>query len=477
MASRIWIGRDNLLVDSATLSARTDEGGDYALSNLQYHQLEPPFRTAGKAVELDGTNDYLYVPHHADFDITGDLTLEVLMKTDGIGTTTHLINKYDATDGYVLIKQLDEIRVYIYNSGTTTCNIGTTSVNLVAGTWYRIKAVYDASAQEISIYVNGTEVARANNSTQTGCVLTGTIPAAIGTNTTRVTIGGSAAGAGLFNGEIALAAIANAEADNGGWLNITSCVAYWNFDNSDGTDSSGNGHDLTEVSLSSADYNNCTAYQWIGFHFSSAQNPTLLFIDRRHNLSSSATMRLFRGAWYWSSTDNSVVTPPVTAGQPVVSRFSSTATTDWWLEIHDPDNPDGYIELPFIYLGQSQAFTSASFSLNRNKGTGRTTTQVRTEAGNIRTAVKSEQYTYCQGMFYPAEGADLTELRAAAAYASQGKVIVFCYDSDDEDDNTWAMYWLNAAEFGASLLRMKDGDSNAEVEAVQMELLELVESA
>ena len=475
MGSRLWIGRDNPLIDAATITARSDEGGDYALSNLQFHQLEPPYRTAAKALELDGANDYAWVADHADFDIVGDLTLEILIEPDTVAGTPWLIDKLGANDGYLLRLDGDEIAVFI--RGITNCQITTTAANLLVDTWYRIKAIYDASAEEVSIFLNGIEIARATDLAQTGCVLVGNIPAAIVANPVRFTIGADSTNANKFNGEIGFAGIDNAEHDNGGYLDPSGCAGYWNFDDSDLTDSSGNGHTLTGVSIDSSNYQDCTAFAWIGIEYDATQNPKGLFVDPRNNLATGATWKLCRGDWF--STYELIDSGTVTENEPIISLPDDNTNTKWWLEFHEADNADGYLEFSFIYLGQRLALTAASLSLNRIKAPQmRTITQVRTEAGNIRTSIKSNLYVHILSSIYPMEGADLVEMLAAAAYASQGHVIIFCYDSEDAVNNTWAMYWLDAATFSPQLMRQRGpAGGEEEIESAEIDFLQLIESA
>ena len=211
------------------------------------------------ALDLDGANDYAWVADHADFDITSDLTIETRINPDAVAGVQMLLHKRSATDGWSLELSGDEARLYLHNAADSDADVVTTTANLTAGSYQTIKAVYDASAQEISFYLAGVEIARANNTAQENCTLVGVIPASIGVNATRVTVGADAAGANRFNGQIEFIGVEAAENDNGDALAKIGSRAYWNMNQrlnaaGDLPDQSGNEHDLTVVHLADADF-------------------------------------------------------------------------------------------------------------------------------------------------------------------------------------------------------------------------------
>ena len=131
---------------------------------------------------------------HADFDITGHMTIETLVymaAAPGGGFGFYLIDKYDGSGGYLLsINPSLKVQLRLSSTAISTCD-----TVLSALTWYRIKVVYDASAQEVTWYINGSSAP---------ATVTGTIPASIGTNSTDVHIGTNyLASTAFFNGLIA----------------------------------------------------------------------------------------------------------------------------------------------------------------------------------------------------------------------------------------------------------------------------------
>ena len=216
------------------------------------------------ALDLDGANDYAWVADHADFDITSDLTIECHINPDVVAGTQFLLDKGGVTalqNAYGLELVGDEIRMFGTANGApgTLWIVGTTVANLLINTWYTIKAVYDAGATEVSIYLDGIEIARANNVHQEFCTLAGTIPAANFSSTTRVTIGADSANGNKFNGEIDFIGVEARENDNGDALAKIGSRGYWNMNQrlnaaGDLPDQSGNEHDLTVVHLADADF-------------------------------------------------------------------------------------------------------------------------------------------------------------------------------------------------------------------------------
>ncbi len=459
---KTYIGSDNFITEIGTVTARTeadDPAGIVTLfdaTNLQKTRLLPQYRTDDQALELDGTNDYAWVADHADFDITGDLTIECLFNPDDLLGAQAFLDKLGANDGYRLQLTGDELRLFI--RGATNCDVVTTTANLSADTWYRAKAVYDASAEEISFFLDGIEIARATDGVQTNCTLVGNIPAAIGANAIRVTIGADAGGGTLFDGEIGFIGIDNAEHDNGGYLDPSGCAGYWPMDTAlvggEIEDVSGNDHNLTAISITSANFDFITTHAWVGATLSTTSVPTALVIDRRHNLTSSATVALFKGDWF--STYVLVDTATVVAGEAIVLRDSAWVATDtqWWIEVHDPTNGADFISLPYVWLGRHHEFGDTSIGEELSFGSPRTNTPIPTSLGNLATLVKSDPYRVIVGVLPDLTGTDLIEVSDAIDAALEGKPLLFGYDTDDEGEHTRIMYWLNALEL-RGLLKAK----------------------
>ena len=353
MGKPYW-GYENYLMGS-TVTART-ASTVYPATNLGLYTMHR-WRSASKCVVLDGVEDYFWIADAAWNSYTGDFHFEWLCKPATIDTSSTedlIIDKWGVAGQRAFsVRQVnDDLLILLSSNGTDTAALIAFAA-VFAVQWDRFDLDYDASAAELALYVNGVESGRATAASGTGTatVISGSVPTSLHGSNTRLTIGSNYDGSlNFWAGSLGFVALDNAENDDGGYLYPTTCDAYYNFDSSSGADSSGNGRTLTAVSLSSGDYTNCTAYMFIMFTLPATQNPTFLFLDRRHNLTSTATVRLLRGD-RGAAYDSVSYISSITAGQPVVSRFSSTTTNKWWLEINDPDNSDGYLEIPYVYLG------------------------------------------------------------------------------------------------------------------------------
>ncbi len=449
---KTYIGSNNFVTEIGTVTARTEADDPAGLvtmfdaSNLQRTRLLPQYRTDDLAVDLDGADDYAWVADHADFDITSDLTIECLVIPDAVAGTQVLLDKIVGATGYQLSLEGDELRMSINGVANRE---ETTGANLVVDTPYRCKGAYEAAAQTITLRVDGVLEPSAT---------AGVIPAAITANAARVTIGADSANANKLNGEIGFIGLAPANYNHGGYVNPVSCVGYWDMDAGlvggvipDGSLFS---HDLTVVSIDSSNFDFITTHAWVGFALSATSVPTALVIDRRHNLTSSATVRLLKGNWF--GTYNVVDTVTVVAGEAIVLRDTTWVATDtqWWIEVHDPTNGGDFISLPYIWLGMHHEFADTSIGEHLQFGTPRTSTPIPTSLGNIATLVKSDPYRVIAGDLPDLTGTDLIEVGDAIDAALQGKPLLVGYDTDDEGEHTRIMYWLNALEL-RGLLRAK----------------------
>lgn len=273
MATTPSIGSVNMATDEDLTVTAYSEDDYYPADNQNLNRVKP-WRTSDKKLEFDGVAAGAYVADHADFDITGDFTFEwrgFLDKVTGVQT---LCDKYITDTGYNVQVVGDEIRVRLGKSAATM-TLTTTAANLTVDTNTLIKTVYDASAAEISFWVNHVEIARGNNSTQTNCTLSGTIPTSIDTNSENFSIGiNSRLNDNHFDGKKVHVRIIDEEHDNAGYLNPSICIGAWNL-RSDLTDISGNGHDLTWTR--GLDLNGTNEFAYVADHadFDATTNLTL----------------------------------------------------------------------------------------------------------------------------------------------------------------------------------------------------------
>jgi len=437
----------NFLAETGVTATARTQNSTYPASNILRPNVTHLYRSDSKCVVLDGATKYFWIADAAWNSYIGDFHFGWLCKPATIDTgaaIAPIIDKWGAAGqrAYRVSQADTDIRVVLSSNKTDTAAEVTFTGVFTAATWKRFDLDYDASAAQLALYINGVESGRAtaNAGTGTATVTYGSVPNSIGDGTTRLTIGADSSVAYLWGGSLALMTFRGVEKDNGGWSDATVCDAYYNFDSSNANDSSGNNRHLTAVSLDSGDYSNCTAYQWIGIIMSSALRPTQLMIDRRHNLSTGATVRVLNGSWF-SSYSSKGYTASVTAGNPVVLTLTTGGSAYQWLEINDPNNSDGYIEIPHVWLGEWQdlgmAFGDEGGYLRRPVVAGRGA------ASTILTRVGSRigPVLYEFELPWKFKDADRAIWEAAMAYAATDP-IVLVLDRDNPDNTAYLVDWL-----------------------------------
>jgi len=436
------ISYHNFLNETGVVVTARTQNSTYPASNILKPNVTHLYRSNSKCVVLDGATKYFWIADAAWNSYTGDFCFEFWFRPNAHDVSGRVIDKWGAAGqrAYCVLQVNDDLRVLFSSNGTDTAATVTFNDVLYGGRYDHFKLCYTAAGANIGLYKNGIESGRVINTTPSGTAsITGAVPTSLRDGTTALAIGADNAGASPLAGKLGFVGLDNAPNDNGGYLQPSLCDAYYDFDNSDGSDSSGNGRTLTAVSLSSGDYVNNAAYQWIGFLLPATQNPTFLFLDRRHNLTSTATVKLLRSGWYGSY--NLIASESVTAGKPVAARFSTTANQYWWLEINDPANTDGYIEIPHVWLGQwqalAQSFGDEGGYLRRAVVAGRgATSTILTRVGS-----RIGPVVYEFELPWKFKDPDRAIWEAAMAYAATDP-IVLALNRDDLDDTTYLVDWL-----------------------------------
>ncbi len=160
--------------------------------------------TAGNALSFDGVDDYVEIPDDNSLDITGDLTLEAWIEPDRVYYTAQgeIIGKWvvgNASYWFAIRDGQLQMRISAY--GSDYYNIEETSVaNLSINTWYHVVGVYDASEQDIKLYINGV--------VEESTTVDGIIPSIIHSGSAKVKIGGFSPGY-YFDGIIDEVAVYN----------------------------------------------------------------------------------------------------------------------------------------------------------------------------------------------------------------------------------------------------------------------------
>lgn len=344
MSKPYWL-LDNLCTRPGSAIAARTAASAYPADNLRRESLFPPWRSDDRAVVLDGLGEYAHTADHADFDISGDLTIEFLARPENLDSGSRwLVHKLGAADGYGVRQNGAELILALNGAVTITTTGGALSAH-----WGRFRIVYRAATASVAIWRNGQLIALADNAGQSGCVLSGTIPGAIAANGVRLTFGANAAGAECFTGGLAYGAIAAVAADDAGWLSPQSCRGYWRFEAVPTPDLSGRGHTLTAVGLDAGNIVSCCAAHWLSIA-GAGESVDSLFVDRRHNLSTGAHIELWRGLP--DDAPELITDVAVQAGQAIVISFAPESGGMFTLVIDDPGNAEGFLQIAHLCLGR-----------------------------------------------------------------------------------------------------------------------------
>ncbi len=439
-----YLASENLLLESDTVLSANAESLIYPVSNLGYgkNQVLDIFRTADGALELNGTDEYAWVLDHNDFDIVGDFTLEGLINITTLDTNGIIVRIYDKSTSIYTAQIDNELRLSLFGSVHSGSKLWT----IPAIGWYRFKWAYDVATAVVTLHINGT--GETGNLSSSGGLDPGE---AIGTNSSRVTIGARSTGTNIFTGKIAYIGIAPAKYDNGAYLDPLTCAGYWSMDsgldeNGKIPDVSGNAHALTVNNIDITNFVNNTAKQWIGFNFSSNQTPQFLFGDRRHNMQDGAEISWYRGDWYSTSTTPELLgTVTIEAGKAFLIRLGSLSTedTNFFIEMDDPGNPLNHLDIPFLYLGSFDTLINAAGPGYQENDI----TSIIVVTSNIQTL---KRYGKSGARFdlelpFELDSVDLAIWKNARVSALINPVVY--YLGGTENVNTAAYEWVNANAF------------------------------
>ena len=121
--------------------------------------------------DFDGTNDYVNLGTNSGLNLLNGGTVTMWVNTDNI-TDKRFAGKGSNGAWELLSETTDNKVKFRVNDGTVKNVVGTTALS--DGTWYHVGAVYDKSAGEIKIYINGTLEATTSSIGQIATISTAT---------------------------------------------------------------------------------------------------------------------------------------------------------------------------------------------------------------------------------------------------------------------------------------------------------------
>jgi len=182
------------------------------------------YATNTKALDFDGSNDYVSVAHSSDLSITGAMSITAWVNPDSLSGFPMFVSKRASSGhAYQFYSTSNKLN---YNNGTIVQSTGTIST----GAWTHVGVTFDGSGG-VSFYINGSSAGTATAAT--------TNP----TNTQAVDLGRAYNG-NYFNGKMDEVAIFNSVLTSSQISNIyinklyPEMVSFWRFED-DVTDSVG----------------------------------------------------------------------------------------------------------------------------------------------------------------------------------------------------------------------------------------------
>lgn len=424
-----WISYENSIFD-ATLTAMT-ENAFHPVANLNTKALYPAYRSADRALNLNGTDEYM-TSASADFAYTTKFALEWSGKLSSAATSDeHLVYRFGGGNGYIVtFENGNKIAVFLDTAAILETDTLPNDDQI-------IKVYYNGGVATpvLSIWVDDVEVVKAEGASITSGsgTLTGTIPATITNSGTTLYVAANDSGLETWGGTIGHVALTNqiGVSDNSrARLDPSMTDGYWTFDEDDLTDSSGNGNDLTGVGIDSTNYVDYTSFQWVWASYLAIQTFDYLVIDRRHNLTSNANIIVHSLNPYNNATVI-LATSAVVAGEAITIDLTA-AIANIWIEFNDSDNPDGYLEIPYIHLTPSKIDLNRSW-LNDGDYSDQNNVTIRVTDGGSRVGqVKTESPLWRHtGTYRPLNTSDQQDMLAAIKATDRGIIPIALGDDND----------------------------------------------
>ncbi|HLC93643.1 MAG TPA: LamG domain-containing protein, partial [Patescibacteria group bacterium] len=112
----------------------------------------------GKALNLDGTDDYASITDNAVLSITDSLSLSAWIYRDNTSREEMILGKWNETSqrSYILYVSSGDLLVFgVSVDGAPGVAVNSSTVTLSSGQWYHVAATFDPTTQTGAVYVNG----------------------------------------------------------------------------------------------------------------------------------------------------------------------------------------------------------------------------------------------------------------------------------------------------------------------------------
>jgi hypothetical protein len=410
-------------------------------SGLLGKSLFPGYRSGGdKALSLNGIDEYAH-SSDADFGFTTQFAIETYIVNENEFVSSHhtYASKSDyGTLGYIF-RRLSSGVLSLWLEGA---RIDSDPLPSVADA--KVKAIYIGSQQLASIWLNDVEIVRAEAGSITvgSGSLIGTIPTSINAASQKFALGAAYNGSASFDGTMGHLAIkdSNVTNDNSS-IDAEDSAAYWDFENEDLQDSSGNDHSLTGVGIDSSNYvgqyTNPVSLQIGGL---SNTDKKYLYIDRRHNLSTGSTVEIFLTDPLLG--ENADYSRAVTADTAIIFDDLNFTESQVWIQFTDSSKVAEDFIIPCIYLaGDEQMLETQRSFLSGYSSSSETLLKVNESSSGTLTSYVNSPALYSLKAKWRASQSEFATLKNVISYASDNSPILFSPDGS----SYYSVYVKNAA--------------------------------
>jgi len=153
--TKVYIDNVRFFKDGTTWNDLSGNGNDGTIAIGMFSLTLDS--TAGPCFNLDGTNDYIYMPQ---FDFTSTHSLEWWFNTDNLtekytgGYAGHMLCWGHSPSERIYLKTNGGITIYIHDSSSSG-TFDTSNFSVTAGEWIHITATLDWVSKSVKFYQNG----------------------------------------------------------------------------------------------------------------------------------------------------------------------------------------------------------------------------------------------------------------------------------------------------------------------------------
>ena len=392
-------------------------------------------------------------------DFTSSFSSTMILTTGADVTTTQgLYEKWGGAGNrsYRLQITSGAARLLLSSDGTATSVSIETTASLTINTKHALTLSYDASAQTMEFFLD--EVSTAPS------VVSGAIPASIFDSSAPVALGTRLSPSSPLGADISSLVIATDTSGSAGFVdpNGGNVVTDWNFQNSDLTDSSGNGNDLTGNNISAADFITGDIIPAVlRLDFQTEQYRNKFAIDRTNNLLPGDKINLYFSNVSYAVGDSAESYSKIitTEDKPIIIDLDTSETKFRYARVEIRNNQVtklSFNEINWLAIGTTEDL-SKDYQVTGSIGDPSEIVANADYIGDQRFQRRSQPFrTYSGNLVATPETERTGILLRLIEYASNGFPFLYCYDNSTdarELEHLRVVKWLDAAANDYSMMR------------------------